>query len=443
MRKSNVMIAILSTAAAAVSAPAHAEPKSNEQEPPFTLDYHLPEVKITFGVSYRITTCPRGDTNDLSGFAMDTVTAITPSYFRGTKIRINPKGNLFVDRAIKLENHENGTLKSFNGSSTGQGGKIVAAAIKAVSFVGALTVGVPPVAAGFIKSSSAVIKCKDEIAQLINQRNELEKELDGLRKALSSGNASESQLDRIARTEKAIDATNERLTISLKPVVWTPGTDQNLPQQLAPANLSDWFDYRDSNDLKLAFEAIGLGQMLQFTARANYVTKLDAAATTPRSGQQKIYRALVYREPGSVDAILEPSDPNFNPGQLKDVEAARAFAAYKEATVKKTVPAPQIGPLKIIPFDGSGIFGSRAVTATFAETGELTSIGYTSTGGADALAGVIDAGVAAGIEQRDAQTNALKRAVERRTQADALKALNDAQAKAKKEEEERNAPPGS
>ena len=79
MRKSNVMIAILSTAAIMVAAPAHAQPKSKEQEPPFTLDYHLPEVKITFGVSYRITACPRGYTNDLSGFAMETVTAMGPS----------------------------------------------------------------------------------------------------------------------------------------------------------------------------------------------------------------------------------------------------------------------------------------------------------------------------------------------------------------------------
>ena len=443
MRKSNVMIAILSTTAIMVAAPAHAQPKSKEQEPPFTLDYHLPEVKITFGVSYRITACPRGDTNDLSGFAMETETEITPSYFRGTKIRINPKGNLFVDRAIKLEYHENGTLKSFNGNSTGQGGKIVAAAIKAASFAGALPVGPPAFVASSDRSSPAVIKCKAEIAQLIDQRNELEEELDGLKNALSSGNASESQLDRIARAEEAIDATNERLTISLKSVVWTPGTDRNLPQQLAPANLSEWFDLRDSNDLKLAFEAIGLGQMLQFTARANYVTKLEAAAATPPSGQRKVYRALVYREPGLVEASLEPSDPKFNPGKLKGVEAAHASAALEKAKVKKTVPAPQIGPLKIIPFDGSGIFGSRAVTATFAETGELTSIGYTSTGGADALAGVIDAGVAAGIEQRDAPTNALKRAVERRTQANALKALNEAEAKAKKEEEERNAAAGS
>lgn len=244
MRKSNVMIAILSTAAMMLGAPAHAKPGDKEQKPPLTLDYHLPEAKIGFAVSHMITSCPGPDGK---GFAMDTMTAIKPVYEGGEKIRINPKGNLFIDREVKLEFHENGTLKSFNGSSKGQGGKIVAAAI----------------------------------------------------------NADEARL-----AESDYDAT------------------------------------------------------------------------------------------------------------------------VAEATAKVT----QISKHKVIRFDGSSIFGSRAVAATFDQKGELTSIGYTSTGGADALAGVVDASVAAGIEPRDQEANATKREVERRTQANALEALIDAEAKKEAED---------
>ncbi|MHA4750869.1 hypothetical protein ACX0FG_16330, partial [Enterococcus faecium] len=79
-------------------------------------------------------------------------------------------GTLFVDRQVTLEFHENGTLKSFNGSSTGQGGKILAAAIKAASFFVTLTSGVP-VAAGAVGIVPAAvppggIECKDEIVNL-------------------------------------------------------------------------------------------------------------------------------------------------------------------------------------------------------------------------------------------------------------------------------------
>ncbi len=415
MRKSNVIIAILSTASLVWVAPAHAAD--------VTLDYHLPEVKIGFAVSHMITACPNAQGE---GFAMDTATAIKPVYGRGEQILINPKGTLFVDRQVKLEYHENGTLKSFNGSSTGQGGKIAAAAIKAVSFVATSAMGLPPVAgpASDGGSSKRWIQCKKKIVDLLKQKEGLETELARLKQSLVSQGTSENLLLQITRTEAAIAATTSQLTVSTKPVIWTPTTSAiDLPSTQILADLTAWFDDVTKEGLQSALLKVGLGQVLAFKASVTSVMGRDTKPT-PKTKQ----RALVYRVPGVIEVTLEPLAV-FKAPELTGVDEARARAAYEDTKAKETVKVPQIGTLKIIPFEGSGIFGSRAVAATFDQKGELTSIGYTSTGGADALAGVVDASVAAGIELRDQEVNATKREVERRTQANALEALIEAEAK--------------
>lgn len=428
MRKSNVITAILSTASLVWVAPAHAAD--------VTLDYHLPEVKIGFAVSHMITACPNG-TDGLDGFAMDTVTAIKPEYGRGEEIRINPKGTLFVDRQVKLEFHENGTLKSFNGSSTGQGGKILAAAIKAASFVVTLTTGVPvaPVLQGFVPAAvpPGGIECKEEIVTLLAQKASLQAELAILKQALISQGVSDNLLLQITRTQAALTDTISRLTISPDPVIWTPSVTQDPPSDPVAADLSVWFKPNRQINLTQALEDAGLGQVLAFNAAATYIGTPDKTPTTTE-GEPKLWQSLVYREPGVVKVTLEPLAP-FAPGNLTGNELALARTAYEATKAKATVKVPQIGTLKIIPFNGSGIFGSRAVAATFDQSGGLTSIGYTSTGGADALASVIDAGVAAGTELRDQETNATKREVERRTQANLLEALIEAEAKAQDDAE--------
>lgn len=138
MRKRNMTAALLSTLVGGLAGQAGAAE--------VTLEYNLPQAKIGFGVSHTITECPAADGK---GFKMDTLTAIKPMYVRGDLVSVNPKGNLFVDRQVKLEYHENGTLKSFNGSSASQGGKVAAAVIKLATFAATTAIGVPlPVPAG-------------------------------------------------------------------------------------------------------------------------------------------------------------------------------------------------------------------------------------------------------------------------------------------------------
>ncbi|WP_370190980.1 hypothetical protein [Qipengyuania sp.] len=124
-----------------------------------------------------------------------------------------------------------------------------------------------------------------------------------------------------------------------------------------------------------------------------------------------------------MKVTLSPKAEFAAPPGLDHLERALARAAHAAITAKATIDVPQLGALKIIRFDGSGLFGSRAVAATFSQSGELTSVGYATNGGADALAGAGDALVAAGTELRDARLNALKREVEFRTKVNELEDL--------------------
>lgn len=424
MRKSNIISAILSTASLLWFAPAHAQAEK------VTLDYHLPEVKIGFAVSHMITKCPDAKGK---GLELETITAIKPIYSRGEEIKVNPKGNLFVDRQVKLEYHENGTIKSFNGSSTGQGGKIVAAVIKAATFAATTAMGVPSVGALDDKGNPplAPIACNSTIVNMLKEKESLKGELASLKQALISQGPSENLLARITLHEAALADTILQLTISSSPAIWSPtASTTNLPINPSAADLTGWFDGVSAPDLQLALTKAGMGHIQSFKTSAVFASTPDPTTIKSTVGTSGKIRALVYREPGMVDVTLVPV-ADFDPGDLKGVEALLAKATYEATKAKATVKVPQIGTLKVIPFDGSGIFGSRAVAATFDQMGELTSIGYASTGGADALAGVVDASVAAAIELRDQEPNAIKGDIERRTQTNALKALIDAEAEAK------------
>jgi hypothetical protein len=239
----------------------------------------------------------------------------------------------------------------------------------------------------------------------------------------------------ITRTEAALAGITSQLTVSPDPMIWTPTASVAvLNSNLASADLTVWFDAVSKDGLERALADAGLGQVLAFKASTTFVTTVDPTPITNSDGTQKTYQVLVYREPGSVKVTLAPQ-ADFQPGSLRGVERTFAEAAYEATKAKATVKVPQIGTLKVIPFNGSGIFGSRAVAAIFDQMGELTSIGYTSTGGADALAGVIDASVAAGVELRDQRVNAIKREIELRTQEKALEDLIEAEAKDEDEAE--------
>lgn len=384
------------------------------------LTYKIPTAVVGFAASHTITECPdaKGD-----GFEMAVTTAVKPVYGAGETVRVSASGTLFVDREVKLEFYENGTLKSFNGTSTGQGGKLVAAGIKLASFVGSAAIGLPPVATPAV-ADVPVLACHDWVEGAIASKASTKTYLNSLESQVVASGLSEKLAGEIASAKERIAALDALLTVKAQPVYWTPsGGALAFAGTIKAGDLGTWFKSIPNEGLDAVLAKAGYGQMQAFTLAGGF----DSTPSPGEIGKGAV-RSLVYREPATAKISMKPQTPFSMPTGSDPVELALAARAYGATEQSMKVKVPQVGTLVSIPFDGSGIFGSRAVSAAFSESGDLTSIGFANTGGADALAGVVDATTAAATELRDARLNNIKRDIELRTKEKELEDLIDQEA---------------
>jgi hypothetical protein len=424
---------ITAAAACGLAVPANAAP--------VTLDYKLPKASVGFAVSHTITQCPKGSETPLQ---IDVTAGIAAVYGAGETVTLNASGNLFVDRAFKLEFYENGTLKSFNAASDGQGGKLVVSAIKLAVTAASIAAGGPAVIPTEMPAAASAppdtLECHDRVKALISQRATATNHLQQLESRARNGETSVSLVEQITAIRAAIATLTSQLTIKGAPAFWSPSANQRtFTGTVKAGDLGAWFkpiatevDGKVSEDrLQKYLMQAGHGQTREYTITGTSPDTgrretADGAATDTASHDldvTKAYRALIYREPVRVTAVMKPSQDFLAPAGMNPVEIALANQRYA-ATVNQLKPLiPQIGRLIAVPFDGSGMFGSRAVAATFNEAGGLTSIGYTTAGGADALAGVVDGVNTAATDLRDARVNAIKREIELLTKEDELRQL--------------------
>ncbi|MDA7787746.1 hypothetical protein N8940_00750 [Sphingomonadaceae bacterium] len=428
---------IAAAAALGLAVPAYAAP--------VTLEYRLPKATVGFAVSHTITQCPDGSDKPL---LIDVTTGIVAVYGAGDPVRLNASGALFVDRAFKLGFYDNGTLKSFNASSDGQGGKLVVSAIKLAVTAASIFAGTPvpksrPGGAAppidFVAPTDA-LECHERIKTLIDQKRDVASHLRLLESRTRDGDTSASLAEQITTVRAAIAALTSQLTVKGNPVYWSPSAGQRQFKGTATAgNLEVWFKPIASEaEGKISTERLqkyllraGYGQMQEFAVTGMLPAISSSAVESEKEENSdeftietdETYRALIYREPVRVTAAMKPSEDFLPPAGMNPVNIALANQRYN-ATINRLKPLiPQIGRLVQIPFDGSGLFGSRAVAATFNEAGGLTSVGYTTTGGADALAGVVDGVNTAATDLRDARLGAIKREIELITKEEELRRL--------------------
>lgn len=384
------------------------------------LTYKIPKAVVGFGLSHTISKCPD---NKGEGIEIDVATAVKPVYGAGETVKVNASGNLFVDREVKLEFYDNGTLKSFNGTSTGQGGKLVAAGIKLASFAGSFIPG-PPAALPQSTDGKPVLACHDWVAGAIASKASTAAYLSSLESQVVASGLSDKLAGEIASAKAKVAALDALLTVEAQPAYWAPSKSAlAFSDTMKAGDLGTWFKSVPDEGLDTALEKAGYGQLQAFTLTGGF----DQAPSPGDIGSAAV-RSLVYREPATAKVSMKPNAPFAMPAGSDPIEialAAQAYAATEQAT---KVKVPQVGSLVRIPFDGSGMFGSRAVSAAFSESGDLTSIGFTNTGGADALAGVVDATTAAASELRDARLNNIKRDIELRTKQKELEDLIDQEA---------------
>ncbi|MCA3077677.1 MAG: hypothetical protein ING71_02650 [Rhodocyclaceae bacterium] len=421
MRKLNLLTAFMATSSFGLAAPAYAGD--------IVLDYRIPRATVGFAVSHMITKCPDDSGR---GFAMDIATGIVPVYGPGEIVKVNASGSLFVDRKVELEFHPNGTLKSFNGGSEGQGGPLIVAAIKVASVAAAASTGTGVAAAsGGERVTTATATqannwvCHKWVKDALLAKEAAQGRLDSLKHSVASTHLTEALATEISKTEASIAAIDARLTVAGEPVIWAPSSTNLIYAATAKSgDLSVWFIPAPTLNLDKELREAGYGQLTQFS-----VTGSSGLKAPPKEVSKKPLQSLVYRRLVAANVAIEPSTA-FDAGtKLDAIETALAQQRY-EATKQSLAPMiPQLGELVEVPFGNSGLFGTRGVSASFSEAGALNSIGYTNKGGAQALADVTSAVADGAVELRSARLNAINLEIDLRTQEKALRELIIAEAK--------------
>lgn len=400
------------------------------------IEYRLPKTTIGFAVSHTITSCPDAN-NPAARFDMKVNTAVAPVSGAGATVLVNVKGGLFVDRDVKIEYHKDGIIKSFNASSKGQGGPLLASALKAGAFVGGLATGTGlPVAAavaagdaGGPVAPAAVppppLECQPWVIEALATRAGLVNKLADLQSLSIMTAPTVKRLESVALLSGSITAIDKRLTVTGERALWVPSkVAASFDKDLNAGELRVWFtqfgiDAAGKTALKNELSKAGYGQALTFKATGRVAGKVTDAAAPPTKAMRALY---YYTKPASAKASIKPKDA-FDAGSATKGAAALALLRYQNASNKASTKVPQLGVLRNLPFDGSGLFGSRGVSASFSESGELASIGFSSAGGSEALASTVDAAVASGADLRDARLNNLNREIELLTAENELREL--------------------
>jgi hypothetical protein len=105
--------------------------------PKVILDYALPKTRVAAGVAQVITGCPASADEQLrrqdsSAISFNYVVSIDSKSVPARLVSLDAHSAFLVDRSTKMQFNDDGlTLKQFNGSSTGQGGPLIASLIKA------------------------------------------------------------------------------------------------------------------------------------------------------------------------------------------------------------------------------------------------------------------------------------------------------------------------
>jgi hypothetical protein len=370
------------------------------------LEYRLPKTIVGFAASHMITKCPDANGN---GFEMEVTTSASEVYRAGETVKVNAAGSVFIDRQIKIEYFSNGTIKSFNGTSDGQGEELIVAGIRAISFAASSSVSANVVATATANSqANSTVTCQDWVKTALADKQATQANLSKLRQTVFTTDVPENLAIQIAEATALIAALEASLTVQSEPVYWTPSLQSiAFRGKIEAPSLIVWFNPSQQSAIEELLLRSGYGQMTKFSLEGDLTI-----SGSPIAVSDKPIRSLAYRKPVRATVTIKPENEFTAPATLSGASRALAILRHGAMTKVRQPMVPQVGPLAEVPFDGSSIFGSRSVSANFTEAGDLTQISYTNKGGASAIAGVLNATKEAAKEQQDARLNAFNRKIE-------------------------------
>ncbi|MBN8842632.1 MAG: hypothetical protein J0H88_05215 [Sphingomonadales bacterium] len=417
-------------------------------------------------MSQTLVSCPAADGADASpsaGLEIAYDLQIVPKASADRQVVLDGTGGFLVDRKTKITLAEDGTLKSFNGASEGQGGPFLASLIKVAATAYGLGAPALPGAArpDGMKDYTAPFKgdgkvrkivayrltCKADVQKLVAKLAAVDADIADLETLIAQGLNSPSSDALLAQRKKEALALADQLTLPVE-LVLSPstlnGAATNLVTKSDPTTFAEWFEVAPVEDRvsplfpvpakpsleqaiasyltaqnRTPFLVGQYGYQLQITPDArmqNWLgcgnaagqtlcTAIDANADAIRS------RDLYYRRPVPASVKLIALDQPCASAPCADPDDN--WIEGKDVAASQSVKLPQLSRLYSLPTGGGGIFGSRAVSAEFGGFGEPLMLSYERGSISGDLAGVMNAGAEAATSIDEARLSATKSRIDR------------------------------
>lgn len=345
-----------------------------------------------------------------------------------------------AQRSVEINLRSDGTLKSINASSEGQGAEVLGAVVKVAAGIAGFGGGGLPIGAlaekflvgkernfDFIQKLPKLepyLQCQADIAKKVSELQKLRNEVAKLASDIANDRQLEDRALEIAEGQKTrIADLEDELTQIIKVKAFSPATTRNdkalneskiHSERLAAFLYSNWFSNPEANLLKQAkilgrdgFEfSISVNKTIFNRMRSLGVEKLPPTS-----------KNIVYLRAIPATASLEVADD----------ESASAQAVAAEAKFD----IPQFSRYFTLPAGSGGIFGTREAKVELSDSGTPTLLSYGAKGAGADIGTLTDTSLKAAEDIRDAKTEALKRAAERlQAQQDLLDLIEKANEKA-------------
>jgi hypothetical protein len=418
---------------AALAAPSHAQSRPSDrgdwrQKREFI--YFLPRTLVVAKVGQRLLSCPvTGD--DEPG--IETEIAIVDEQVPdvGAMVRVDGRSGFLAKRTTKLTLRPDGTLEAFNAATEGQGGDVLAAAVKVAVTAGTLAMGSPAGlinVAGYLKDANfgepeaetgppPHLVCKDATKKTLATLADVDAQIAMLEELVSRDEADSAQVQLLADRKTARADLRKALTLTSAPISFDikarPATAAKLTQLVPPLDYKQWFVATNGKAGEIISKLAGSSGFVvtlspdapMFAALAGDGSTLPGAATP----------YLFYRRPIKASIAVRPCMPGAYPAAPTPDCAIDSGVAGKKASSTKDVLFPQLSGLYAIPIGRGGLFGTRQASAKFNASGAPLELEYGSGAGGADIAKVLGAANDGMVTLRDADLTAWERAAREMT----------------------------